>query len=132
MLRSHRMLHHPFLVLGIFRLLVLALLVAGIGISMALPTVPTAVLSSVAPPEMGKASGIINMMQRFGAVFAIAIASSVFAAFGHLGSTAGVTAGFRPALAVAAVLSLLGAIAAAAVTAPAGQAEGGWEPVTAR
>ena len=102
--------------------LVLALLVAGIGISMALPTVPTAVLSSVAPSEMGKASGISNMMQRFGAVFAIAIASSVFAAYGHLGSPAGVTAGFRPALAVAAVLSLLGAVAALAVTAPAGQA----------
>jgi EmrB/QacA subfamily drug resistance transporter len=112
--------------------LVLALLVAGIGISMALPTVPTAVLSSVAPPEMGKASGISNMMQRFGAVFAIAIASSVFAAYGHLGSPAGVTAGFRPALAVAAVLSLLGAVAALAVTAPAGQAGPGWEPVTAR
>ena len=42
------------------------------------------------------------MMQRFGAVFAIAIASSVFAANGHLGSPAGVTDGFRPAMAVAA------------------------------
>ena len=110
----------------------LALLVAGIGISMALPTVPTAVLSSVAPSEMGKASGISNMMQRFGAVFAIAIASSVFAAYGHLGSPAGVTAGFRPALAVAAVLSLLGAVAALAVTAPAGQSGAGWEPVSVR
>ena len=95
--------------------LVLALLVAGIGISMALPTVPTAVLSAVTPSEMGKASGISNMMQRFGAVFAIAIASSVFAANGHLGSPAGVTDGFRPAMAVAAALSLLGAITALAV-----------------
>ncbi|HEX9353029.1 MAG TPA: DHA2 family efflux MFS transporter permease subunit [Streptosporangiaceae bacterium] len=95
--------------------LVLALLVAGIGISMALPTVPTAVLSAVTPSEMGKASGISNMMQRFGAVFAIAIASSVFAANGHLGSPAGVTDGFRPAMAVSAALSLLGAITALAV-----------------
>ena len=63
-----------------------ALLVAGIGISMALPTVPTAVLSAVAPQEMGKASGINYMAQRFGAVFAIAIASAVFSANGHLGS----------------------------------------------
>jgi hypothetical protein len=54
--------------------IVVALLVAGIGISMALPTVPTAVLNSVAPTEIGKASGINYMMQRFGAVFAIAIA----------------------------------------------------------
>jgi MFS family permease len=98
--------------------LVLALLVAGIGISMALPTVPTAVLNAVAPPEMGKASGINTMMQRFGAVFAIAIASSVFAANGHLGSPASVTSGFRPVLAVCAALSLLGAVTAVAVAAP--------------
>ena len=50
--------------------LVIALLIAGIGISMALPTVPTAVLSAVAREEMGKASGINYMAQRFGAVFA--------------------------------------------------------------
>jgi len=97
--------------------LVLALLVAGVGISMALPTVPAAVLSSVAPPEMGKAAGISTMMQRFGAVFAVAIASSVFAANGHLGSPAAVTAGFRPALAVCAALSLLGAVTALGIAA---------------
>jgi MFS family permease len=102
--------------------LVLALLVAGVGISMALPTVPTAVLSAVAPPEMGKASGISTMMQRFGAVFAVAIVSSVFAANGHLGSPAGVTAGFRPALAVCAALSLLGAVTALAMAARRRQA----------
>jgi EmrB/QacA subfamily drug resistance transporter len=112
--------------------LVLALLVAGIGISMALPTVPTAILSAVAPAEMGKASGISNMMQRFGAVFAIAITSAVFAANGHLGSPANVTSGFRPVMAVAAALSLLGAGTALAVTArrhesPASQE---YEPIT--
>ena len=66
--------------------LVVALLVAGIGISMALPTVPTAVLSAVAPHEMGKASGINYMAQRFGAVFAVAIGSTVFSTYGGLGS----------------------------------------------
>jgi len=55
----------------------LALLVAGIGISMALPTVPTAVLNAVAEPEMGKASGVNYMAQRLGTVFAIAIGSAV-------------------------------------------------------
>ncbi len=97
--------------------LVLALLVAGVGVSMALPTVPTAVLSSVQAAEMGKASGISTMMQRFGAVFAIAIATSVFGAFGGLGSAAQLTSGFRPALAVSAGLSLLGAVTALAITA---------------
>ena len=78
----------------------LALLVAGVGISMALPTVPAAVLDAVAPQEMGKASGINVMAQRFGAVFAIAIGSAVFAANGRLGSPAGFTAGPLPARAV--------------------------------
>jgi EmrB/QacA subfamily drug resistance transporter len=111
--------------------LVLALLVAGVGISMALPTVPTAVLGSVAPDEMGKASGINNMMQRFGAVFAIAIASSVFAAHGHLGSPVSVTSGFRAAMAVAAVLSLLGAVTALAIRARHRETATAPEPVKA-
>jgi EmrB/QacA subfamily drug resistance transporter len=95
--------------------LALPLLVAGVGISMALPTVPTAVLSAVAADEMGKASGINSMMQRFGAVFAVAIGSSVFTAFGHLGSPASVTDGFKPALAACAAFSLLGTLTALAV-----------------
>ncbi len=111
--------------------LVLALLVAGVGISMALPTVPTAVLSAVAPAEMGKASGISNMMQRFGAVFAIAITSAIFAANGHLGSPASVTSGFRPAMDVAAALSLLGAVTALAITARRREAVADPEPVEA-
>jgi EmrB/QacA subfamily drug resistance transporter len=98
--------------------LVFAFLVAGTGISMALPTVPTAILSSVSPSDLGKASGTNNTMQRFGGVFAIAITSAVFAANGHLGSPANVTAGFRPALGVAATLSALAAITALAVAAP--------------
>ena len=96
--------------------LALALLVAGVGISMALPTVPTAVLSAVSPAEMGKASGINYMAQRFGAVFSIAIGSAVFSAYGHLGTPATVTAGFRPALWASAALALLGAGGAAAIT----------------
>jgi MFS family permease len=111
--------------------LVLPLIAAGAGIAMALPTVPTAVLSSVAPPEMGKAAGINTMMQRFGAVFAVAIASSVFAANGHLGSPAAVTAGFRPALAVWAALSLLGSVTALAIAARRRETAVGAEPAQA-
>jgi EmrB/QacA subfamily drug resistance transporter len=92
--------------------LVIALLIAGVGISMALPTVPTAVLNAVAPEEMGKASGINYMAQRFGAVFAIAIGSAVFSANGHLGSPASVTAGFRPALWACACFAVLAALTA--------------------
>jgi EmrB/QacA subfamily drug resistance transporter len=112
-----------------------ALLIAGIGISMALPTVPTAVLSAVASEEMGKASGINFMAQRFGTVFAIAIASAVFSANGHLGSPASVTAGFRPALWACAAFAVLAALTAAGIsprrTAALAPVEGADLPVTA-
>jgi EmrB/QacA subfamily drug resistance transporter len=97
--------------------IVTGLLVAGIGISMALPTVPTAVLSAVTEQEMGKASGVNYMAQRFGAVFAIAVASAVFAAHGHLGTPAAVTAGFRPALWSCVILAVLAALTSLAITA---------------
>ena len=91
------------------------LIIAGIGISMAIPIVSTAVLSAVSPRDMGKASGVNSTLQRFGAASAVAIAAAVFMANGHLGTAASFTAGFRPALAVAAGLSVLGAITALAV-----------------
>ena len=93
-----------------------ALMVAGIGVSMALPTVPTVVLNAVAPHQIGKASGVNAAMSRFGAVFAIAIASAVFSAFGHLGTPASVTAGFQPALGACAVLALLATLTALATS----------------
>ncbi|MFZ1995684.1 MAG: DHA2 family efflux MFS transporter permease subunit [Solirubrobacteraceae bacterium] len=96
--------------------LTVALLISGIGISMALPTVPTAVLSAVSAQDMGKAAGINYMAQRFGTVFAIAIASAVFSAHGHLGTPASVTAGFRPALWICAGFAVLAALSAIAIT----------------
>ncbi len=96
----------------------IALLIAGVGVSMALPTVPTAVLNAVAPRELGKASGINYMMQRLGPAVAIAVASAVFTAYGHLGTPASVTDGFKPALAACAGFALLAALSALAITPP--------------
>jgi EmrB/QacA subfamily drug resistance transporter len=95
--------------------LVLPLAIGGVGISMALPAAPAAALTAVAPEDIGRSSGVNNTLQRFGGSFGIAVVTAVFAARGHLGSPASVTAGFRPALAVSAVLSVFGAIAALAV-----------------
>jgi MFS family permease len=106
--------------------LVVALLVAGVGISMALPTVPTAVLSAVPEQDVGKASGINYMAQRFGAVFGVAIGSTVFATYGGLASPAAVTAGFRPALWACAVFAGLAALTGLAMSArrkPAAEVE---------
>jgi EmrB/QacA subfamily drug resistance transporter len=99
--------------------LVIALLVAGVGISMALPTVPTAVLDAVPTTQLGKASGINYMAQRFGTVFAIAIGTAVFSAHGHLSDPAAVTAGFRPALWSTVAFAVLAAASALAIPAPA-------------
>jgi EmrB/QacA subfamily drug resistance transporter len=95
--------------------LVLPLVVAGVGISMALPTTPAAALGAVAPGDLGKASGANSTLQRFGAVFGVAIAAAVFSATGRIGSPASFDAGFRPALAVVAGISLLGFASALAV-----------------
>jgi EmrB/QacA subfamily drug resistance transporter len=95
--------------------LVAPLVVAGVGISMALAATPAAAMGAVPPADMGRASGAINTLQRFGSVLGIAVASAVFAAGGHLGTAAGFTAGFRPALAVVAGLSVLGAASALGV-----------------
>jgi len=115
--------------------LVAALLVAGVGISMALPTVPAAVLSAVAPDEVGKASGINYMAQRFGTVFSLAIASAVFSAHGHLGSPATVTAGFGPALWVCVGFAVLAAVSGIVMSATRGEpvprAESAEQPIAA-
>ena len=91
--------------------LVAPLIIAGIGVSMAMPATQTAVVSSVAANEIGKASGIFNMLRFLGGVFGVAILAAVFAGVGSFGSAQGFSNGFASAMSVAAVLSLVGAIA---------------------
>ena len=108
-----------------YQQLLLPLLVAGTGASMVLPTTATAALSAVPYTELGKASGATSTLQRFGGVFGIASTTAVFEANGHLASGS-FNGGFQSALALAAGLSLLGAISALAVPArrrPAAQPE---------
>jgi hypothetical protein len=88
--------------------IVVPLVIAGVGISMAIPTMPLAVMGAVAPRDMGTASGVLNMLQRFGGVVAVAVASAVFASNGHLGTAVSFDNGFRPALLVPAGMSVLG------------------------
>src|SRR5260370_16674738 len=83
---------------------------------MALPVVPTAALSAVPPGDIGKASGVNSTLQRFGSVFAVAVASAVFGAFGNLGAADTFLSGFRPALGVVGTLALLASVTAFAAT----------------
>jgi MFS family permease len=90
--------------------LVTPLVLAGAGVSMAMPAAQNAVLSAVAPAEIGKASGTFNMFRYLAGAFGIAILVAVFAQAGGVHSAQAFSAGFAPALGVSAALSLLAAI----------------------
>jgi EmrB/QacA subfamily drug resistance transporter len=95
--------------------IVAPLVVAGAGVSMAMPAAQNAVLGAVAPTDIGKASGTFNMLRYLGGAFGIAVVLAVFAGAGSFASAADFSAGFVPAIGVAAALSLAGAIAALAL-----------------
>jgi EmrB/QacA subfamily drug resistance transporter len=100
-----------------FPALVAPLALAGVGVSMAMPAAQNAILGSVAATEIGKASGIFNMARFLGGMFGIAAMVAVFSAQGGVGSAIRFSAGFAPAMMVAATLSLLGACAGLALPA---------------
>ncbi|MPZ57159.1 MAG: DHA2 family efflux MFS transporter permease subunit [Rhizobiales bacterium] len=95
--------------------LVAPLVVAGAGVSMAMPAAQNAVLGAVAASEIGKASGVFNTSRFLGGMFGIAALVAVFAATGNVDSPEAFAAGFAPAMGMSAALSLAGAIAALAL-----------------
>jgi MFS family permease len=88
-----------------------ALILAGVGISAAIPAAQNAVMGAVAPSELGKASGTSTTMRQLGGAFGLAVAVAVFTGAGGYASPESFTDGFAPALAVSAGLSLCGALA---------------------
>jgi MFS family permease len=91
--------------------LVLPLIVAGAGVSMAMPAAQNAVLNAVAGGDVGKASGTFNMLRYLGGVFGISILVAVFAHTGNLHSAQAFSGGFSMAIGVSAGLSVVAAIA---------------------
>jgi len=91
--------------------LVAPLLMAGAGVSMAMPAAQHAVLGAVAPAEIGKASGTFNMLRFLGGVLGVAVLATLFTARGGYTSPAAVSDGVAAAMGLAALLSLGGAIA---------------------
>jgi EmrB/QacA subfamily drug resistance transporter len=91
---------------------ILPFIVAGVGISMALPCVTAGGLNAVPPDLLGKGAGTLNTVQQFGVVFGVAMVTAVFNAHGGLTSGAAVTSGYRAALVVSAGASVLGALTA--------------------
>jgi EmrB/QacA subfamily drug resistance transporter len=91
--------------------LVVPLIVAGSGVSMAMPAAQNAILGAVAPVQIGQASGTFNMLRQLSGVFGIAVLVAVFAGAGSFASPQAFSAGFASAIGVAAFLSLAGAVA---------------------
>lgn len=89
--------------------MVAPLVLAGVGVSFAMPAAQNAVIGSV--PEIGVASGTFNTLRQLGGTFGIAAAAAVFAAAGGYASPQAFTDGFAPAMGVVAALALAAALA---------------------
>jgi EmrB/QacA subfamily drug resistance transporter len=89
--------------------------VAGVGVSMAIPSAQNSVVGSAASDVLGKAAGTNSMMRELGGVFGIAIAVAVFTGAGSYASAQAFADGFTAAILVAAGLALAGAMAGLAL-----------------
>ncbi len=87
-------------------------IIAGVGVSMAIPAAQNSVIGSVDPDAIGKAAGVNSMMRELGGVFGIAVTVAVFAAAGGYASAESFVDGFRPAIGVAAAMAAIGSIVA--------------------
>jgi len=99
---------------------------AGVGVSMAIPCAQNAVVGGVDSDSIGAAAGVNSMMRELGGVFGIAVTVAVFAGSGDYGSVLGFLDGFRPAIVTAAGFALVGAVCGVAV--PARQRHGMVQP----
>jgi EmrB/QacA subfamily drug resistance transporter len=90
-------------------------IVAGIGVSLAIPSAQNSVVGSVSVDALGKAAGVNSMMRELGGVMGIAVAVAVFAGAGGYASPASFMDGFVPAVSVAAGLSFTGAVVSLAL-----------------
>jgi hypothetical protein len=91
------------------------MVLAGCGVSMAMPATQNAAIGAVPRDAVGKASGTFNTLRQLGGTFGIAILAAVFAAAGGYASAQAFSDGFVAATGVAAAMSLAGAAAGLAV-----------------
>lgn len=98
--------------------LVAPMILAGAGVSLAMPATQTAIMGAAPPEAVGQASGTFNMVRQLGGVFGLAVVVAVFSAHGGYGSPQAFSNGFSPALGTAAGLSLAGAFAGLAASSP--------------
>jgi EmrB/QacA subfamily drug resistance transporter len=85
------------------------LILSGTGIAMSIPAVQSAVLTSAAPQDIGKASGTFSTMRQLGGAFGVAVLVAVFAGAGSYATPQAFSAGFVAAMGTCAAISLVGA-----------------------
>jgi EmrB/QacA subfamily drug resistance transporter len=85
------------------------LILSGTGIAMSIAAVQSAVLTSVAPQDIGRASGTFSTMRQLGGAFGVAVLVAVFAGAGSYASAQAFSDGFVAAIAACAAISLVGA-----------------------
>jgi EmrB/QacA subfamily drug resistance transporter len=95
--------------------LLVPMIIFGAGFALSVPAVTKAVVGSVPPGDIGKASGVFSTMRQLGGAFGVAILAAVFAAAGSYASPAAFSDGFAPAMVAGAGLALAGALAALAL-----------------
>jgi EmrB/QacA subfamily drug resistance transporter len=91
-------------------------LLAGVGISMALPAPSAAGLNAAPPALLGRAAGVMNTVQQIGQATGVAVVTVVFDAHGSLDNPTAVLSGYEPALVTAATISVLGALTALGIS----------------
>jgi EmrB/QacA subfamily drug resistance transporter len=91
------------------------LVVSGVGFALAIPAIQSAVLDSVEPRHIGKASGTLSTMRQLGGVFGIAVLAAVFAGAGSYASPQAFSDGFVAAMGASGGLALAGAFACLAL-----------------
>lgn len=85
--------------------LVAPLVLSGFGVALAIPAIQSAVLSTAAPRDIGRSSGVFSTMRQLGGAFGVAVLVAVFAGYGSYASVLSFVDGVRPALGTAAVLA---------------------------
>ena len=104
-----------------YGLLVAPLALAGAGVAVFFAPLTTAMLSAVTPEEQGQASGAATAIRELAVVLGVAGLGLVFAGHGGYASRADFTAGFGPAVWLAAGLAATGLLAAVSLPRGAGR-----------
>jgi EmrB/QacA subfamily drug resistance transporter len=91
------------------------LVVSGAGFAIAIPAIQSAVIGSVEPRDVGKASGTLSTLRQLGGVFGVAVLAAVFAGAGSYASPQAFSDGFVAASVASCALALAGALAGLAL-----------------